>query len=267
MPALPRWDILEELKPGQRVFASGPSGFGAGADDTVKVIPFNWLQQYENTADPFHLTILHTRHSGVQFGAELGRMPEVSFEPIELGVQYVARFRKDDGREIARVSPALLPNIRCPGSTFLEPGPSNTITWSVPVDDTSHFIFQAARVPQSFSSVSELWRSTRPPRISDEGLDRTPAIPVLWSEMTPEQRQRYPSDWEAQASQGPVTLHSEEHLATSDLGIVMLRRLLREQIRRVQEGGDPIGVVFDPKQALFRAGGGNYYVDTQPVAA
>jgi len=30
--------------------------------------------------------------------------------------------------------------------------------------------------------------------------------------------------------QGPITLHSEEHLAASDRGVVMFRRLLRQQI-------------------------------------
>jgi hypothetical protein len=60
-------------------------------------------------------------------------------------------------------------------------------------------------------------------------------------------------------SQGPITLHSEEYLATSDKGIAMVRRLLRQQIRLVKEGGDPIGVTFDPAQALFKTGAGNFY--------
>jgi hypothetical protein len=72
-------------------------------------------------------------------------------------------------------------------------------------------------------------------------------------------RQASPSDWEAQESQGPITYHSEEHLATSDRGIGMLRRLLRQQIRLVQEGGDPIGLTYDPSKALFNTGGGNFF--------
>jgi hypothetical protein len=80
-----------------------------------------------------------------------------------------------------------------------------------------------------------------------------------WIDMTEAERQRNPSDWEAQGSQGPITLHSEEHLATSDKGIAMLRRLLRQQIRLVQEGGDPIGVTFDARNALFKTEGGNFF--------
>jgi hypothetical protein len=38
----------------------------------------------------------------------------------------------------------------------------------------------------------------------------------------------------------------------SDRGIVMQRRLLTKQIQHVQAGGDPLGVTFDPAQALFQ---------------
>jgi hypothetical protein len=77
--------------------------------------------------------------------------------------------------------------------------------------------------------------------------------------MTEEERQRVPGDWEAQCGQGPITFHSEEHLATSDKGIGMLRRLLRRQIMVVQDGGDPIGVTFDPRSALNKCGAGNFF--------
>ena len=39
----------------------------------------------------------------------------------------------------------------------------------------------------------------------------------------------------------------------------MLRKLIRKQIRIVRDGGDPIGVVFDPKDVVQKVGSGNYY--------
>ena len=265
-PILPRLDILENLNENEKIHPTGPTGFGFGADDTIRAMPCNWLQQYENTMDPFHLTILHSRHSGVQFSPDLVNMPEVKFEWTDLGVKYIATIPMSNGKRINRVSPAILPNMRCPGSVHLKPGPSNTITWSVPEDDTSHLVFQAARVPLSFESTANLFRTTRPVRSSDKDSDKTPTDPKLWSELTEAQKQRYPGDWEAQESQGPITLHSEEHLGASDQGVVMLRRLLREQIRLVQEGGDPIGTAFDESKAFFRVGGGNHYVgEPEPV--
>ena len=37
----------------------------------------------------------------------------------------------------------------------------------------------------------------------------------LWGELSEEEHQRFPGDYEAQVSQGPIALHSEEHLAPS----------------------------------------------------
>ncbi len=62
-----------------------------------------------------------------------------------------------------------------------------------------------------------------------------------WSEMTEDEHRRFPGDYEAQSTQGSIPAHSDEHLAGSDKGLVMLRRLLARQIRVVQEGGDPEG--------------------------
>jgi 5,5'-dehydrodivanillate O-demethylase len=49
--------------------------------------------------------------------------------------------------------------------------------------------------------------------------------------------------WE---TQGGLTDRSREHLGVSDRGIAILRRLLKEQINIVREGGDPMGVIRDP---------------------
>ena len=70
-----------------------------------------------------------------------------------------------------------------------------------------------------------------------------------------------PGDYEAQVSQGPIALHSEEHLATSDRGIVMLRRFLKAQLDRLDRGEDPAGVSFDPDAAAVVFDAGNYIDD------
>jgi 5,5'-dehydrodivanillate O-demethylase len=51
--------------------------------------------------------------------------------------------------------------------------------------------------------------------------------------------------WE---TQGARTNRTEEHLGAADQGIIELRKLLREQIERVQRGLDPIGVIRDPER-------------------
>jgi 5,5'-dehydrodivanillate O-demethylase len=49
--------------------------------------------------------------------------------------------------------------------------------------------------------------------------------------------------WE---TQGKVTDRTQEHLGTGDEGVVALRRLLKEQIERVRQGLDPLGIIRDP---------------------
>jgi 5,5'-dehydrodivanillate O-demethylase len=47
-------------------------------------------------------------------------------------------------------------------------------------------------------------------------------------------------------SQGAITPRWTEHLGESDKGIILYRRLLREQMRIVERGGDPMNTFRDP---------------------
>ena len=71
-------------------------------------------------------------------------------------------------------------------------------------------------------------------------LPRAADAPTVrrWADLTPEERRARPNDYEAQVGQGPITLHSEEHLAASDRGISMLRRLLKRQLQELGAGRD-----------------------------
>ena len=49
----------------------------------------------------------------------------------------------------------------------------------------------------------------------------------------------------AQESQGRIADRAREYLGTSDEGIVMFRRILRDSIKAVEEGRDPFGIIRD----------------------
>jgi 5,5'-dehydrodivanillate O-demethylase len=53
-------------------------------------------------------------------------------------------------------------------------------------------------------------------------------------------------DMMAWVTQGPIADRTNERLATTDSGVILLRKLLEEQIERVERGEDPIAVVRDP---------------------
>jgi 5,5'-dehydrodivanillate O-demethylase oxygenase subunit len=47
-------------------------------------------------------------------------------------------------------------------------------------------------------------------------------------------------------AQGPISDRTQEHLVTSDKGVILYHELLREQMAVVERGGDPLGVIRDP---------------------
>jgi hypothetical protein len=55
-------------------------------------------------------------------------------------------------------------------------------------------------------------------------------------------------DRAAQESQGVICDRSQEHLASSDRGIIMFRAMLQEAVEAVRAGKDPVGTIRDPAQ-------------------
>jgi nitrite reductase/ring-hydroxylating ferredoxin subunit len=243
-PALMRFDILEDLAPAEYLEVDDQS-WAAGVGGTMPIVPYSWLHHYDNIMDPFHVQVLHSTFSGTQFVPEFAVMPKCDFATTDTGMTYAAHRTLDDGRVVDRVSQSLLPNIRIVPNVRLEHGRATEVAWLVPVDDTHHRIIHIAKVtgPGRFTG-----------RIMYNGK--------RWPEMTEAEHQRFPGDFEAQMGMGAVSLHSEEHLATSDRGVAMLRRQLEQQIRTVAEGGDPLGVTSDPEKAVVKVESGNYFKST-----
>jgi phenylpropionate dioxygenase-like ring-hydroxylating dioxygenase large terminal subunit len=239
-PVFPRYDNLENIGENEEYWAS-VGGFGSTGDASLSVVPYSWLHMNDNVMDPFHVHVLHATMSVIQFHEQFALMPKVDFFYAEHGVCYSAVRQLEDGREVDRISSWLMPNIMSVPDIQMRAGQSAGIAWSVPVDDSHYVMGLVMKVPRG-SGRFEL-------RLNGK----------TWGEMTEEEHQRIPGDYEAQAGQGPISLHSEEHLGTSDRGIMMQRRLLEKQIEIVAGGGDPLGVTFDPGQALVKIRSGNYY--------
>ena len=242
MPVLPRYDSLEELKDGELISVYGGAYIGYADVVEDESVPYNWLQIWENIVDPYHVYVLHSTFSTVQFAEGFTVFPQVDFEAVDRGVIYHARRDFEDGRSVDRINYAMLPNIAAIPDVRLTPGRARGVQWFVPVDDT-HFVGFSAAVTNE----------KRPLR----GL--TMHNGKTWKQLTEEEHQDYPGDFEAQSGQGPISLHSEEHLVSSDRGVFMLRRIMTRQIEIVRQGGDPLGVVFDEAEATVKILSGNFY--------
>jgi nitrite reductase/ring-hydroxylating ferredoxin subunit len=239
-PVLPRYQCLEQLEPGEFLEADDHSIGGGGP----QVIPCNWLQHYENIVDPFHVVILHSSFSGTQFVPEMAVMPQVTWDTTELSVRTLSKRLLPDGRTFRRISEAGLPTLRVvPSPRVGRLGMVESLGWVLPIDDHSFRIYVAGRVREQ----GELHR-----------MRSRPDGKKLWEELTEAEHQVYPGDYEAMVSQGPIAKHSEEHLATTDRGLVMLRRLLQKQLDALKEGRDPAGVFFDPATPPVKFSAGNW---------
>lgn len=143
-----------------------------------------------------------------------------------------------------RISTWLMPNVMSVPEIDLSEGRASMISWVVPCGDSSYRQAMVCRVPNQVAAR---------PALKLGGKDKD------WGEMTQEEHQRTPGDYEAQAGQGAISLHSEEHLVSSDRGIIMQRRLLLQQCEVVAGGRDPLGVAFEQDKALVHIRSGNFY--------
>jgi phenylpropionate dioxygenase-like ring-hydroxylating dioxygenase large terminal subunit len=241
-PVLPSYECLEVMDDGEFVDADDSSLGGGGPP----IIPCNWLQHYENVVDPFHVPVLHGSFSGPQFTLAMASIPDVTFEASPRGVLARSTRKMDGGKTFYRVTEAALPTLRVvPNPRVAQFARVESIGWVLPIDDESFRIYVAGRVKQK----------------GDIGRMRSKFDGKDWSEMSEAEHQRHPGDYEAQVGQGPITMHSEEHFAQSDRGVLIMRRMLQEQLTAVAEGRDPIGVSFDPAPSPVVFEAGNYIRD------
>lgn len=239
-PLLPRIDVLDELGPGEMLEADDSSVGGGGPP----IIPCNWLQHYENVVDSLHVPILHGVFSGHQFVPAMAQMPRVEWSATERGVRVESWRTLDDGRHLYRVTEAAMPTLRVvPSPRLARSERVESIGWVLPIDDTHFRIYVAGRVEQP----------------GDIGRMRSTMNGKLWWQLSEAEHRDFPGDYEAQVSQGPIAAHSAEHLRTSDRGVALLRRFLREQLRRVAAGEDPAAIARAGADATMRfANCGNF---------
>ena len=239
-PVFPRYDIFEDLGDDEEIVILDHFAFGGSTD-----APCNWFQTHENAMDPYHVFILHNAISGHQFDPKLEIWPHIQWQRHEWGVTATQDRRLPDGTILHRVTEARSPTIRVvptPTLTFL--GLTNNMSWAMPIDATNTRVYAMVRKPIG---------------VPPQGLpvydgDRS------WFELSDEEHQRFPGDFETQVGQGPITRHTEEHLASSDRGVSMVRRQFKEQVRIVADGGDPVGVTFDEADAVQHLIAGNYII-------
>ncbi len=131
--------------------------------------------------------------------------------------------------------------------------PRQVIRFRVPTDDTTTTTYWIDFYPDRDGQQIE-------PRLKTRGFKKnTPGVykrvqDEWWGIDTHEQ------DRVAQESQGLIADRTTEHLASSDRGIIMMRKMVRDSIDAVRQGKDPIGVIRDRGKLLLALSQLNYTV-------
>jgi 5,5'-dehydrodivanillate O-demethylase len=158
----------------------------------------------------------------MQVGARSLRHLKIGFEEFEHGIvkRRILEGQTEADPEWAHGHPILFPHILFVGSKF-----SNTLQFRVPIDDThtyhvSLYTFRAAPGQQAPKQ------------------DRIPYRHVPLHDPNGNWILNYVfnQDYMAWITQGEIAKRDEEKLGESDRGIIMFRRMLREQLQAMQAG-------------------------------
>ena len=217
-------------------------------------VPCNWLQTQENSIDPVHFEWMHANW-GLRLKGETGpygpKHLKVDFEEFEHGLIY-KRIREDTDESsdlwaVGRV--ALWPNGFYLGDHF---------EWRVPIDDenTLSITWAFSRVPQEMEPFDQgaipAWRG---PIADADGRWITSHV--------------MNQDFVAWVGQGVIADRTQEHLAASDKGILMMRRRFLAELDATAKGAEPKGLIRDPeknKAVQLPAANRDFYVHGRPKA-
>ena len=214
--------------------------FDAMKFEKMEMVPYkapfrcNWLQVLDAILDPLHTSFLHSNIGRVQFSEGFGEVGQMDF--FEHDVWMLGVNTRQVGENVwFRVNELVLPNFTQAGSAFAADGTqrrlygrSSFTRWVVPMDDENTLALAWANFGERGDPPE--WNTPEGPELIEQGevFDRTYV-----------ERQRSPGDAEATEGMGRITVHKNENLVSSDRGITLMRKRLREQIRVVQKGRTP----------------------------
>ena len=240
-PLIPRWDLLVVENAFRQI---------GGA-----ILPCNWLQCQENSVDPTHNEYLHGHwfkyllerqgalndsaqdRGSMRAFASMRHHVKIDFEPYEYGIikRRLLEGQTEDTPDWTIGHPLVFPQM-----VRLAAGVRNEIQFRVPIDDTHtwqvHYqCFIAGpdvKVPQQ--DVIPYYEIPLRNEKGEYILDNVGA-----------------QDMTAWSSQGDITDRSRERLGESDKGIIFFRRMLRDQLAIVEDGGEPMNVFRDPAKNQY----------------
>jgi phthalate 4,5-dioxygenase oxygenase subunit len=229
----------------------------------------NYLQANEGNIDPAHLSFLHSFHKPLEDRTVEARRlqnilirntrPRINIERTRFGLRIFAKRAAEGGKSYMRVTNFVFPNLGFFAGDGGERGAGGySVHWHVPINDESHwrydFYYHRAE-PLDKAKLDAKQRAE-----ADETYHplRTPENRYL---QDPDEMENFsfagmgpnfPShDLFAVQSPGAIHDRSREHLATSDVAIVAMRRMMLDGMKALEEGKEPPLVLRSPNENVF----------------
>lgn len=196
-----------------------------------------------NSLDPTHVEWLHGYYADYVWSRKdareqrrlEGHHKKIGFDRFEHGIikRRVLEGGSEEDDSWRMGHPIIFPHILRTGG-----GGNYGFQYRTPVDDTHtlHFMYTAYRPgiplpPQQSVPVYEI------PLYDENGKFMT-EVGII-------------QDIYAWATQGPIAERDQEHLGQSDIGVIMYRELLREQMEKVERCEEPMEVYRDPARNVY----------------
>ncbi|MDO9402946.1 MAG: aromatic ring-hydroxylating dioxygenase subunit alpha [Polaromonas sp.] len=207
------------------------------------ILPINWLQIMENSVDPIHTEWLHGHHYEFQKEQEgikvaiSARHEKIDFREFEFGVtkHRLLEGHSEDSEDWTVGHPVVFPNMLAVGNG----------------DEKSRYYSFQIRVPVDDQTTMHIWYNAYvPPRdtaVPQHLLDKVATYDVPFKDASGEfiVDNVDGQDMMAWISQGAIADRTQENLGASDKGIAIYRRMLRREIKKMEAGQDPMGIVRD----------------------
>ena len=208
------------------------------------VLPVNWLQIMENSLDPIHTEWLHghqhefqKEQEGIKVAISAHHL-KIDFKEFEFGITkhrlLEGHSEGDDDWKVGH--PIVFPNMLAVGNGD-EKSRYYAFQIRVPVDDTHtlHLWYTAYMPPQG---------AVVPPHLLEKV--HTYEVPYQDAQGHYIMDNVDGQDMMAWISQGAIADRSKENLASTDRGVAMYRRTLRRELKKIEQGLDPMALVRDP---------------------
>ncbi|MBU9205998.1 aromatic ring-hydroxylating dioxygenase subunit alpha [Burkholderia multivorans] len=208
------------------------------------LLPINWLQIMENSLDPIHTEWLHGHHyeflkeqEGVKVAISTHH-EKIDFKEFEYGMtkHRLLEGHSEDSDDWRIGHPIVFPNMLAVGNGD---------------EATRYYSFQI-RVPVDDEHTLHLWYNAYlPPKPADVPARLYDKVYVYDVPYKDENGEFIVDNVDGQdimawITQGTIADRTRENLGSTDQGIAMYRKILRREIRKVEQGQDPMGIVRDP---------------------